>query len=402
MNYYDDPITMFRDALPNKVTRQKYERRLIQFFEFIEMKGDLDEQSKQFVESSQKDPKWIVSMIMKYMRFHKERAENKEISVATLPNYHKPIKLFCEMNDLVINWKKITRTLPKGKTKSTDRIPTITEIKQLLKYPDRRLKPAVLTMMSSGIRLGAWDYLRWGDITQIRSGDNVVAGKIIVYRGEPEEYFSFISAEAYESLNDYMEFRKSHGEDISHKSWALRDNFDLSGRNSASLPRQLKSAGLKSLMNRALMAQGIRKPLENGEKRHEFKADHGFRKFFKTLAERKMKTLHVEMLMGHATGLSDNYYRISETDLQSDYLNAIPDLSIHENSMGRDEKIKNLEDEMMRMKFDLADLLRMMRVDSKFDPAILDERYATLKKHLRFDDDVESVYIKNNDSEILL
>jgi len=97
---------MFREALPNKTTRQKYERRLIQFFEFIEMKGDLDEQSKKFVESSQKDLKWIVSMIMKYMRFHKEITENKDISIATLPNYYKPIKLFCEMNDLVINWKK--------------------------------------------------------------------------------------------------------------------------------------------------------------------------------------------------------------------------------------------------------------------------------------------------------
>jgi len=74
-----------------------------------------------------------------------------------------------------------------------------------------------------------------------------------------------------------MEFRKSHGEEISHKSWMLRDNFDLSGKNTASLPRPLKNAGLKSLMNRVLIAQGIRKPLENGEKRHEIHVMNGLR-----------------------------------------------------------------------------------------------------------------------------
>jgi len=60
------------------------------------------------------------------------------------------------MNDIALNWKKITRTLPRRKSHASDRIPTIDEIKQLLKYPDRRLKLAVLVMMSSGIRLGAW------------------------------------------------------------------------------------------------------------------------------------------------------------------------------------------------------------------------------------------------------
>jgi hypothetical protein len=31
----------------------------------------------------------------------------------------------------------------------------------MLEYPDRRIKPIVYTMASSGMRLGAWDYLRW-------------------------------------------------------------------------------------------------------------------------------------------------------------------------------------------------------------------------------------------------
>jgi hypothetical protein len=29
-----------------------------------------------------------------------------------------------------------------------------------MKYPDRRMKPIILIMISSGIRIGSWDYLK--------------------------------------------------------------------------------------------------------------------------------------------------------------------------------------------------------------------------------------------------
>jgi hypothetical protein len=43
-----------------------------------------------------------------------KRVGNGEISAATLRNYIKAVKLFCEMNDIVgLNWKKIRRMLPR-------------------------------------------------------------------------------------------------------------------------------------------------------------------------------------------------------------------------------------------------------------------------------------------------
>ncbi|MGA9153693.1 MAG: hypothetical protein WBZ36_24185 [Candidatus Nitrosopolaris sp.] len=52
-------------------------------------------------------------------------------------------------------------------------------------------------MCSSGIRLGAWDYLRWGHIIPVRRENVIVAVKIRVYAEDDEEYFSFITPEAY-------------------------------------------------------------------------------------------------------------------------------------------------------------------------------------------------------------
>jgi hypothetical protein len=68
-------------------------------------------------------------------------------------------------------------------------------------------------MLSSGIRSGAWDYLKWKHVTPIyNEKDNVIAAKILVYPGDKEKYFSFISVEAYLSLQNWMDYRQSFGE----------------------------------------------------------------------------------------------------------------------------------------------------------------------------------------------
>jgi hypothetical protein len=70
-----------------------------------------------------------------------------------------------------------------------------------LNYPDRRIKPIVYLMSSLGIQLGAFDYLKWGDIEPIMKNDNFIAAKVRVYAQDEEEYYSFTTKEAYESRN---------------------------------------------------------------------------------------------------------------------------------------------------------------------------------------------------------
>ena len=175
-----DSWSLFLYAMKSPVNREKYQRRLGKFFEFLGLQGNtIEMKSRIFINLARKEGEgWIFNNILKFMQFLLDRFNKKEITGSTIKNYLKSIKIFCEMADLPILWKKITRGLPKAKNYSDDRIPTIEEITKLLEYPDRRLKSIIYTMASSGIRLGAWEYLKWCHIRPIEKGGEVVAAKL--------------------------------------------------------------------------------------------------------------------------------------------------------------------------------------------------------------------------------
>jgi integrase len=208
--------------MKSPVTREKYQKRLEKFFDFLRLEGTtIEEKSVVFVSLANKEGNdWTFNAVLRFMQFQLDRANRKEITGSTVRNYLKSIKLFCEMADISITWKKITRGLPRAKSYADDRIPTIEEIRKLLEYPDRRLKAIIITMASSGIRLGAWDYLKWGHVRPItgKEGVDVLAAKIIVYAEEEDEYFTFISKEAYQALKDWMDYRSFSGESINEES----------------------------------------------------------------------------------------------------------------------------------------------------------------------------------------
>ena len=68
------------------------------------------------------------------------------------------------------------------------------------------------------------DYLTWKNIIPIYDEKrSVIAAKIIVYEGECQQYFSYITPEAYNSLKEWMEFREKQGERITRDSYLMRD-----------------------------------------------------------------------------------------------------------------------------------------------------------------------------------
>jgi len=286
-----------------------------------------------------KDRQWFEDKLIDYFIHQNQRAEIGEISVNTIRNYLKPIKLFCEMNGILVNWKLISKGIRKGDRISSDRPPSIDEIQKLVEFSDLRVKAIVSVMLSSGIRVGSWDYLKWKHITPVVQNNVLVAAKIDVYNTKTKKwYFSFITPEAYTYLKNYMDFRKKFGEKIGPESWLIRDTWQIKsqkiGRNFLGLaekPVQFKSSGIRMMINKAWKIQGVRsEKTENNGKRFEFKSLHGFRKFFETECQKVMKPLNISHLMSHDTGITQHYFKPKESDLLEDYLHAVDLLTINE------------------------------------------------------------------------
>ena len=181
------------------------------------------------------------------------------------------MKMFCEITDIVIPWKKITRGIPRGKRYADDRAPTIEEIHKIIEYPDRRIKPIVYTMASSGIRVGAWDHLKWSHISPIIRDGKLLAARINVYAGEDDEYITFITPEAYLSLESWMKYR-SNVENMSPKTVGLCEIYGMLQNSQKRKKKERLTSRLnynllvlRRLVERALWAQGIRTVLERGQ-----------------------------------------------------------------------------------------------------------------------------------------
>jgi hypothetical protein len=135
-----------------------------------------------------------------------------------------------------------------------------------------------------------------------------------------------------------LDFRASHGEQITGDSWVLRNAFrtvDMKGnvgqQAKATEPKKLSQKGITRLLIRAWYEQGLWEELPEDVRRHPFKGAHGTRKFFKTRAEYAgTKRGSIELFMGHSLGLSNSYMKPSEHELLEDYLKAVPALTIGE------------------------------------------------------------------------
>ena len=342
----DHPLSFFLSCVGSPESKRQYPQRLQVFFNYLKLEGDIKNQSLAFVKRyKQEDGEDQQRHLIMFAGFQKERVIRKEISPSTVPNYFKAIKLFCEANRMGRNvgWKLVSKAIPRGLKTSDDRAPTLEEIQKLLEYPDRRIKPLVLTLVSSGIRIGAFETLKWKHITPMHHKDSseTLAAKILVYPGDREQYFSFVSPECYASLNDWMDYRALCGESITKESFVMRDIWENGDIDGASNPKPLNSFAITRLLNRAWQSQKIRSQLPKGVKRHEFKTAHGFRKCFKTQAEQAgVPSIKIEMWLGHSLGVTDSYIRFTEDQMLQDYLKVIEYITVNQNVVLINKSIK--------------------------------------------------------------
>lgn len=81
-----DTEELYLFALKSPVTRDKYKIRLQTFFGFIGIEGEsFQEKCDNFVARSKLDgSQWVFNSILKFLRYHLERVDRKEITGSTI------------------------------------------------------------------------------------------------------------------------------------------------------------------------------------------------------------------------------------------------------------------------------------------------------------------------------
>jgi hypothetical protein len=271
---------------------------------------------KQFKEMGEADPQECEELLYTYFAKLKQKHKEGKLDAGTIKNRKATVKNLLKKTKIQIDWDEVFKGLPKPKRYTNDRAYSLNEIIKICEYNDKRIKPIVYTMVSSGMRLGTWNYLKWSHINPITKDDKVICALIELYYGTDEQYPTLITKEAYQELEKWKEFRKKSGEEVNDDSWVMRQYWDTKEgftHGSISKPAQLTSNGVKSLLDSALRRQGLRKNLPDGKTRHDVKLAHGFRKFHETqLIKAGLKQVDMNILQGHANdGMIDHYYRPS-------------------------------------------------------------------------------------------
>src|SRR5215216_2166278 len=91
--------SLFVYAIRSQVTRVYYLRILRIFFNHINLLSNpaIEERCNYFANKGTNDPSWAFNCIVRFLQYQKERVEREEINGATVRNFIKAIKLFCEM-----------------------------------------------------------------------------------------------------------------------------------------------------------------------------------------------------------------------------------------------------------------------------------------------------------------
>jgi hypothetical protein len=347
---HENALELFYSGIKSHATKNTMER-LLRYF-LIEvcvdlLKGDFEQRAQQFVDIARKDQTKATNIIIAYVKKLRERTGLEKsdpyyMNPSYLPNKIKPIKKILTMNDVGLAWKRIYTFYPEKDNIHQGRGYTKDEIKKLLEYStDISTDFVILASSSGGLRLGAWNNLRWEDVfpiydvngkykIELKNGEagKIVCAGMIIYKSTEEQYTALISLEAWEKLQEYKKMWIKKMSRIPADS----DHLIL---DKTSKQTPMTSVTIKSRMEKLLIRSGLRGPLTEGKRRHQVPATHGFRRYWDKVmmqtvsAKGTLSALVIkERLLGHygLVKTDKNYFWTDILEHVPEYLQAMPDL----------------------------------------------------------------------------
>ncbi len=234
------------------------------------------------------------------------------------------ITLFYEMNDRIINKTKLRKMINPNEEKNKLEAYTNEDILEILDAIDEsklrkhpkfkltrlRLKTMVHFLASSGVRIQGMTRTRIKDLKQIEN-----CYQVEVYPGSDYDYVTFLTPQASEVLNQWLEIRKQQCKNQVFENCLL---FDL--------PHDSLYTTLSRLVRKANL------DYESNGKRYPKPLNHAYRYRWNTIAKsnKDVNPTLVEKMLGHKTSiaLDRHYLKPTPEALFAEYKKIIKELTL--------------------------------------------------------------------------
>lgn len=310
---------VFDNYLHNEATKRAYR---IQFNKFLTWYGHSQEE---LLKLSQKD---LEKQVIEYIAVCKDQGlKPRSIYLAVTA-----LKFVTSMNDVLLNWDKLKRLVPKpGKLTGSDTWED-QDIREMIKVAgNSRNRALIYFLKSTGVRKGAIPLIK---LKHIKDMDNNCKS-VLVYDEDIEEYTVFMDPESSQSFESYLDRRTRDGEELSPDSWAFCTNNKHH--------EQLNEKSIDGILTRIIKnIPGKSRKLQS-QNRYNIQLLHGFRKWYSTKIKLNKSISHsvAERLQGHKAKLDENYFRPHSDVLFQEWLKIMPDLLLDDHKR-KDEMIKQL------------------------------------------------------------
>lgn len=263
------------------------------------------------------------------------------------------VKKWLAVNDVQLNWDKIETPTTTVKTER-DRAPTREELRRMLDHAMQiKDRMALLVLSSSGLRVGTFLSLTWGDVNMNYEDVARISVRRAVGRkfgrgggrsngGEPQLYVTWISPEARRVLEEYRRQRETGGEKVVPSSPLMASDRG-------------RFMTLSGFQRRFYLILG-RAGLDEKGNRNYLLHVHTLRKFFRSQCIGVDESFREHWMCHRGGYLDESYFRAEEQRHLQEYHKALPHLSVYPVLGEAEELLKEQGDEIQQLREGYQDL----------------------------------------------
>jgi len=301
----------FDDGISRDTTRRIYHYYLNEMMRFVEF-----ERYDQFVELSTDE---IHELLKGWIRSMKD----KKLRHKTIKNKLFCAELFFDMNKKIIYKKLLHKMLPDSDEIAGGDVPFTTDELWAMKQAAKKPRDVAIIdfLASTGVRPGSLmdPVLKLKHLVEMPNG----CKGIKVYDDSNEGYWAFLTPEASNSLNRYLNSRVTNGEKLDQES-VLFKNYDNPNKKN----EYLSDNSIRQMLDNFIKLAGVERTKTGF--RYDKAIVYGFRKRFNTILkiENEVNSNIAEKLMGHKRGYDGSYLKPTKEKCFEEFEKAIYELTL--------------------------------------------------------------------------